>query len=114
MPRLVRSYGQNHFHFITTSTYHRARLFDAEPFRNLFVRALGQVRDSLEFRLIRYVQVLAYRGQFSAGDGLPPVAADTANCAASAPPPAVYSINTAYGGVPERTLIARGRPGVVK
>ena len=55
MPRLVRSYGQNHFHFISTSTYHRARLFDAEPFRNLFVRTLGQVRDSLGFHLLGYV-----------------------------------------------------------
>ena len=31
-------------------------------------------------------QVLPSRGQFSGGDGLPPLAADTANCAASAPP----------------------------
>jgi len=55
MPRLVRHYGQNHLHFITTSTYHRARLFDAEAFRNLFVRALDQVRDSLGFHLLGYV-----------------------------------------------------------
>ncbi|HEY6270519.1 MAG TPA: transposase [Terriglobales bacterium] len=55
MARLVRFYDQNHLHFITTSTYHRARLFDAELFRNLFVHALGQARDSLAFRLIGYV-----------------------------------------------------------
>ncbi len=52
MPRLFRYYEHNHVHFITTSTYHRARLFDAERFRNLFVRALGQARDALEFHFI--------------------------------------------------------------
>ena len=55
MPPLVRYYEQNHAHLITTSTYHRARLFDTQLFRNLFVRALGQVRRALEFRLIGYV-----------------------------------------------------------
>ncbi|HEV2177961.1 MAG TPA: transposase [Terriglobia bacterium] len=55
MPRLVRYYGQNDIHFITTSTYHRARLFDAELFRSLFAQTLGQVRDSLGFRLLGYV-----------------------------------------------------------
>ena len=55
MPRLVRYYEQSHAHFITTSTYHRARIFDAIPFRNLFVWALGQVRDDLAFHLIGYV-----------------------------------------------------------
>jgi hypothetical protein len=44
MPLLVCYYAQNHLHFITTSTYHRARLFDAEPFRNLFASVLRQVR----------------------------------------------------------------------
>ena len=55
MPRLARYYGQNHLHFITTSTYHRTRLFDAELFRNLFAQTLGEVRNSLQFRLIGYV-----------------------------------------------------------
>ncbi len=55
MHRLTRCYGLNHAHFITTSTYRRARLFDSELFRHIFVRALGDVRDSLNFKLIGYV-----------------------------------------------------------
>ena len=61
MPRLVRYYEQNHAHFITASTYHRARLFDAGLLRNLFVHALGQVRDALEFPLIGYVLMPGHR-----------------------------------------------------
>ena len=55
MPRLIRYYGQNHVHFITTSTYRRARLFDFERFRRIFARSLGDVRDALRFKLIGYV-----------------------------------------------------------
>jgi putative transposase len=48
-------YEGNHLHFLTASTYHRASLFDAEPFRRIFIRTLDQLRTELEFRLLGYV-----------------------------------------------------------
>lgn len=42
-------------HFISSSTYRRARVFDSESFRHIFARSLGEVRDRLRFRLIGYV-----------------------------------------------------------
>ncbi|MGH9407012.1 MAG: transposase [Terriglobia bacterium] len=55
MRRLTRYYGFNHAHFITTCTYRRACLFDSESFKRIFVRALGDARDALDFKLIGYV-----------------------------------------------------------
>jgi REP-associated tyrosine transposase len=55
VPRLTRYYGFNHAHFVTTSTYRRVRLFDPEPFRDLWVCTLGKVRDALRFKLMGYV-----------------------------------------------------------
>ena len=64
MPPLVRYYEQNHAHFITASTYHRARLFDAEPcynptathrvwqrrFYDLNIWSEARVREKLKYR----------------------------------------------------------------
>jgi REP element-mobilizing transposase RayT len=55
VPRLTGYYGFNHAHFLTTSTYRRVRVFDSEPFRDLWVCALGKVRSALRFKLIGYV-----------------------------------------------------------
>jgi len=55
VPRPTRYYGFNHAHFVTTSTYRRVRVFDPEPFKDLWVRAVGKVRDALQFKLIGYV-----------------------------------------------------------
>ncbi|MGH9448952.1 MAG: hypothetical protein ACRD11_00255 [Terriglobia bacterium] len=37
MPRQQHYYGLNHAHFVTVSTYRRARLFDSHRFRLHFV-----------------------------------------------------------------------------
>jgi REP-associated tyrosine transposase len=55
VPRLTRYYGFIHAHFVTSSTYRRVRVFGVEPFRDLWARALGKVRDALRFKLIGYV-----------------------------------------------------------
>ncbi len=55
MPRQAHYYGLNHLHFITASTYRRARLFDSDRFRRSFVVALDTLRGELEFRMIGYV-----------------------------------------------------------
>lgn len=55
MPRQRHYYGLNHLHFITSSTYRRARLFDSERFRTCFITTLGALRRELEFRIVGYV-----------------------------------------------------------
>jgi len=55
MPRQRHHYGQNHLHFITASTYRRARLFDSNRFRSHFVQTLGQLRRQQRFRLLGWV-----------------------------------------------------------
>jgi hypothetical protein len=37
VPKLQHYYGLNHLHYLTGSTYRRARLFDSERFRNQWV-----------------------------------------------------------------------------
>jgi len=45
----------NHLHFITASTYRRARLFDSPRFRTRFIETLDHLRDEFSFRLVGYV-----------------------------------------------------------
>jgi REP element-mobilizing transposase RayT len=47
--------GLNHLHFITASTYRRARLFDSDRFRRDFVATLTGLRAELSFKVIGYV-----------------------------------------------------------
>jgi len=53
--RLKHYYGLNHLHYLTTSTYRRARLFDSERFRNQWVATLGELRRELGFKIVGYV-----------------------------------------------------------
>jgi len=48
-------YGLNHLHYLTASTYRRARLFDSERFRRHFVQTLHQLRARLDFKILGYV-----------------------------------------------------------
>ena len=48
-------YEGNHLHFLTASTYRRARLFDSEPFQKVFIQTLAQLRTELGFHLLGYV-----------------------------------------------------------
>ena len=61
MPRLMCFYGLNDLHFVTTSTYRRARLFDSERFKRKFTTSLAELRREygfkLCFRLIGYVLI---------------------------------------------------------
>ena len=50
-----RYYGGNHLHYLTTSTYRRARVFSSERFSRHFVATLGNLRQELGFRIIGYV-----------------------------------------------------------
>jgi hypothetical protein len=52
MPRQHRFYGLNHLHYLTTSTYRRARLFDADRFKRNFITVLGGLRAELGFRIV--------------------------------------------------------------
>jgi putative transposase len=45
----------NHLHYITTSTYRRARVFDSERFKGRFVSIWAELRDELGFRIVGYV-----------------------------------------------------------
>jgi hypothetical protein len=56
-------YGLNHLHFLTASTYRRARLFDAERFRRHLVKTLEELRRSLRNRRLR-----AHAGALSPAD----------------------------------------------
>ena len=56
MPKnLRRIYGQGHLHFVTFSCYRRLPLLRSKHARNLFVRALDQVRNEYGFKLVGYV-----------------------------------------------------------
>ncbi|HEV2499837.1 MAG TPA: transposase [Terriglobia bacterium] len=55
MPRQRHYYGLNHLHFLTASTYHRARLFDSNRFCQHFVLTLQQLRMQQNFRVIGWV-----------------------------------------------------------
>ena len=55
MPRQKHYYGDNHLHFLTRSTYRRARLFDSERFRGRWVETLGELRRELGFKIAGYV-----------------------------------------------------------
>ena len=56
MPKgLSRRYGQHHPHFITCSCYRRLPLFAPVRSKELFAKALGEVRDRYRFKLAGYV-----------------------------------------------------------
>ena len=55
MSTLRHYYGLNHLHYLTTSTYRRARLFDSLRFKDRWVVTLGELREELKFRIIGYV-----------------------------------------------------------
>jgi putative transposase len=52
---LQRIYGRGHLHFITFSCYRRLPLLKTARARDIFVTALGELRDEMGFRLIGYV-----------------------------------------------------------
>jgi putative transposase len=56
MPKdLKRYYGHGDLHFITFSYYRRWPLLSTTPARNVFVEALGEIRERYEFSLVGYV-----------------------------------------------------------
>jgi REP element-mobilizing transposase RayT len=55
MTRQRHFYGLNHLHYLTTSTYRRARLFDSERFKRNFITVLGGLRAELGFRIVGHV-----------------------------------------------------------
>ena len=56
MPKnLKRYYGRDDLHFLTFSCYRRLPLLKTVRARNLFVKALGQIRERYQFRLVGYV-----------------------------------------------------------
>ena len=55
MPRQQHYYGLNHLHYLTASTYRRARVFDSRRFRDHFVKTLGELRQALGLRILGYV-----------------------------------------------------------
>ena len=56
MPKnLKRYYGRGELHFITFSCYRRLPLLNTIRARNVFVKALGQIRERHKFRLVGYV-----------------------------------------------------------
>jgi putative transposase len=55
MPRQRHFYGGNHLHFITASTYRRAKLFDSLRFRRHFIRTLAELRAECGFKIVGYV-----------------------------------------------------------
>jgi REP element-mobilizing transposase RayT len=50
----AQHYGLNHPHYLTTSTYRRARVFDSQPFKLKFVGTLDELRADLGFRIHGY------------------------------------------------------------
>ncbi|MCL5670159.1 MAG: transposase [Acidobacteria bacterium] len=50
-----RYQGENHLHFLTTSTYRRARVFDSDRFKRHFVATLAELGGELGFRILGYV-----------------------------------------------------------
>ena len=57
MSKLKHYYGLNHLHYLTTSTYRRARLFDSERFRSQWGATLGELRRELGFKIVGYVLI---------------------------------------------------------
>ena len=55
MPHLQHFYEENHLHYLTASTYRRARIFYAERFKRKFVETLDDLRAELGFKMIGYV-----------------------------------------------------------
>jgi putative transposase len=56
MPKnLKRYYGRGDLHFITFSCYRRMPLLRTIRARNVFVKALGAIRDRYKFSLVGYV-----------------------------------------------------------
>ncbi len=55
MTNPLRYYRESHLHFLTTSTYRRARLFDSLRFKEHFIHTLDELRKKMRFRLIGYV-----------------------------------------------------------
>jgi len=55
MPGPQRYYGLNHLHYLTNSTYRRARLCDSERFRDHWVVTSGELRRELGFKIVGYV-----------------------------------------------------------
>lgn len=55
MPQPHRYYDENDFHYLTASTYRRARVFDSERFKRQFVSTLAELRTELGFRILGYV-----------------------------------------------------------
>jgi REP-associated tyrosine transposase len=55
MPRQRHYDGGSHLHFITASTYRRAKLFDSLRFRRHFIRALAELRAEFAFKIVGYV-----------------------------------------------------------
>ena len=55
MPTRKRHFVRGQLQFLTSSTYHRVRLFASERFRGIFVEVLGQLRREMGFRLIGWV-----------------------------------------------------------
>ena len=56
MPKnLKRYYGRGDLHFVTFSCYRRLPLLGTISARNLFVRALGKIRERYKFLLVGYV-----------------------------------------------------------
>jgi putative transposase len=55
MPKnLKRYYGKGDLHFITCSCYRRLALLGTVRARNIFVRALGEVRKKYEIAVVGY------------------------------------------------------------
>jgi hypothetical protein len=52
MPRLRHFYDQNHFHYLTVSTYGRVRIFDSDRFKRKFVQTLDELRAELGFQIL--------------------------------------------------------------
>src|SRR5712692_8181918 len=56
MPKnLKRYYGRGDLHFLTFSCYRRLPLLRTVRARNLFVHALGKIRERHKFKLVGYV-----------------------------------------------------------
>jgi len=55
VPKPRHYYGLNHLHFLTTSTYRRARLFDSERFKQRFIATLSELRAELGFQIVGFV-----------------------------------------------------------
>jgi len=57
VPRQQHYYGLNHLHYLTASTYRRARIFDSERFQRDFTKTLNDLRAEIGFQIIGYVLI---------------------------------------------------------